>query len=150
MESTVDHLDRERRRMLAGFLEGFVAWQLAQIVQDLFDGQIAGYLIPVLHAAALIGMGIFGWYGYRIIRLCKQLEGDPALDEALNDERIRALRQESLAFSFWVLVIYIGGMRLLDLTGLVKASGPYWQLGLVVGAASAIGYFLWKEWRDAD
>lgn len=142
-------LDTARRRMLAGFLDAFVAWQMGQILRDLFE-ELPGNLGLILLIATLLGVAGFFWYGYKLMKLQQKAKSDPAIAASLDDERVRALRREAFSVSFWVLLVYVAFMRLLDLVGMIHDHGPFWQLGIVIGVSAAIGYYLWKERRDDE
>lgn len=149
METTLERLERDRRYMLAGFLVGFVAWQMADILRTLLPDMPwqYGFLLPLASFAGILG---FLWYGCRIWKLQRAAKADPAIESSLNDERTREMRNASLAFGFWAVLLYMAGMRLLYLVGWVSEHDAFWQLGIVVAASSVIGHYLYKEWRDDE
>lgn len=147
---TTEQLDRGRRRMLLGFLGGFVAWQLPQVIQDLWGAVMPRYAEPAFLVAALAGLAGFFYYGWRIIQLGRLVKDDPAMNEALNDERVRWLRLRAFEAAFWTLVIYMAGVRLAALAyPLPAGAGPFMQLGLIVAASSAILAYLWLDRESA-
>ena len=148
-DNSVDKLDATRRRALWGFLDAFVAWQMADILKTLFP-ELPEHYGFALMVASLAGFAGFLWYGYQLWQMQEAAKADPALEASLNDERTRQLRNASLAFGFWTVLIYMAAMRLLDLVGWIPQHGPFWQLGIVIAVAAMIGHYLFKEWRDDE
>lgn len=148
MTSDIDSLDRSRRRMLAGFVVAFSLWQLPGILAAIIE--LPGWVGPVFSLVAVAGLAAFFWYGFRLWRLQAAAKADPAINASLNDERARQMRNASLAFGFWTLLIYMAGMRLASLLGWIAEHDPFWQLGIVVAASGAIGHYLYTEWRDDE
>lgn len=143
-----DQLDRSRRAMLVGFLVGFVAWQLPSIIGEIWGDVLPRYLELTLMVAALAGLAAFLYYGWRIIQLGRLVRDNPALDEALNDERVRWLRLRAFEAGFWTLVVYMAAVRLVAMAyALPAGAGAFMQLGLVVAASGAILAYLWLD-RD--
>lgn len=148
LDLTVEQLDRNRRRMLLGFLDGYVAWQLPQIVHGLHPGVLPLGLSITLQVMAVFGVIGFLFYGWQLLRILHRAEIEPAIGAALNDERVRMLRLRAMAFAFAVVLVYMGVVCLLALGLRIHAVVPLMQLGIVIAWCSAIGAFLWQEWRE--
>ncbi len=145
---TVEQLERARRRMLLGFLDGYAAWQIPQIVHGLHPGALPYYLAIVLPVMAVAGAIGFTYYGWQLLMIARRAGTEPAVGEALNDERVQSLRLRAMAFAFSVLIVYMGSVCLVELVQPVGGTGPLMQLGLVIAVSSAIGAYLWQEWRS--
>lgn len=143
--ANVEQLESARRRMLLGFLDGYVAWQVPQFITAVWGDVLPQWAHWVLVAATLLGAWGFLFYGWQIVRLQQRAEEDPALGEALNDERVRQTRHHALVFGFWSVIIYLAGVCLADLVHPLQHTGAWSQLGLVVAASSAIMAFLWLD-----
>jgi hypothetical protein len=141
MEDRIDAMERMRRRMLAGFLVAFVAWQVPTIVREAAGAWmppgIAGASAVLAALAAIIWIA----YSLRLWRLQRQLAHEPAMAEALDDERVKEARSRALAFGFWALLVYLAMVRLAAFLLEISAATVA-QSGLVVAAAAAIGAFL--------
>lgn len=146
MDSTIDQLDRTRRRMLLGFLIAFVTWQAPTIVQDAFGAALPEAARGSLALFALACALAWIYYALRLAALQRRVAADPEAAAALDDERIRHLRARAFTFAFWATIVYLVAVRLAAFVGSVPA-GPAAQGGLLVAAAAAIGAFLYLD-RD--
>ena len=147
--ANVEQLDRLRRCMLLGFLDGYLAWQLPQVVNAVWGDVLPGHIHTLLNLTMLLGVVSFVFYGWRIIRIHQRAQDDPAVGAALNDERVCLLRHRALATGFWTVILYLGGICLTDLVHPLGHTGAWAQLGLLIAATSAIVSFLWYD-RETD
>lgn len=141
METTIEQLDRTRRRMLLGFLLAFVAWQGPTIAQEAFSAALPGVVAASLGVIAGACGLVWIYYAARLTILQRRVAADPEAAAALDDERVRHLRARAFTFAFWSIVVYLVAIRLASFAGDVPA-GPAAQGGLLVAAAAAIGAFL--------
>jgi|GEM_PF-7020784 len=146
----VEQLEGARRRMLLGFLDGYVAWQVPQFITRVWGDVLPDWGRGVLAAAMLVGLAGFLFYGWQIVRIQQRAKQDAALGEALNDERVREARYRALVFGFWSVIVYLAGVCLADLVQPLGHTGAWSQLGLVVAASSAIMAFLWFDRETAS
>jgi hypothetical protein len=149
MSSHVEQLDRNRRRMLAGFLAGFLGWQLPPVLEYLFT------MPPWLHlllavVVPLAGIAAFGWFLTKLVGLQKRLRREPALASVLRDERYRALEARVLMIGFWVVVLYLAAARLVVGFNGGPDAAVVTQLGLILAIATPIVALLWLERDRAD
>lgn len=145
---TVEQLDRSRRRMLLGFLDGYAAWQIPQVVHGLHPGALPLSFGIAMKVMALFGVIGFVYYGLQLLRISHRAKTDPAVGAALNDERVRLSGLRATAFAFMAVLVYMGVVCLLALVLRLQAVVPLMQLGIVIAWCSLIGAFLWQERRE--
>lgn len=129
-------MESARRRNIVLGLVAFGVGQISDIVlQAIPDLPRAARIVLVLSAVA----GGFLWIlsMWKVMQFIKLMKRDPALAEALNDERYRHAILRSHAAAFWILLLTSGALLLwslyLPLSGRVAA-----QLFLVVAVCSAM------------
>lgn len=141
MEDRIDALDQTRRRMLAGFLVAFVAWQVPTIVQEEVAARMPPGIVGAFSVLGALAGIVWIAYSLRLWRLQRQVAREPAAAAALDDERVREARSRALAFGFWALVVYLATARLVAFL-LEISPATVAQSGLLVAAAASIGAFL--------
>lgn len=141
MEDRIDALERTRRRMLAGFLVAYVTWQVPTIVQEAAGARMPPGIVGASSVLAALAAVVWIAYSLWLWRLLRQLAHDPAMAEALDDERVEQARSRALAFGFWALLVYLAMARLAAFLLEISAATVA-QSGLVVAVAAVIGAFL--------
>jgi hypothetical protein len=104
----LEALERSRRHMLAAVVITSALWLVPPIVQG-----FAGEALPRTLRSVLVLVGVLGalaWmlFMWRFHRFQGRVQNDPALRAQLDDERILALRRESICRGWMVLVIALG------------------------------------------
>lgn len=141
MQDRIEVLERARRRMLAGFLVAFVAWQLPVVAEELLVEEMAPGIVTASRLVGVVAAVVWMVYSLRLWRLQRLVSRDPEAATALDDERVRQVRARSLGFGFWTLIVYLVAVRLGAFLVALPAAAVA-QLGFVVAAASVIGAFL--------
>lgn len=133
-EVNPESMEVSRRRLLVQGLVAFGLWQVADVIRRAVPGLTREWRIGLV-IAALLGWVIWSIHLLKMSNFQKLLKRDPALREALNDERIRQLRLRAFFAGYWALLCAIGvfyGLSLfLPLPGSVVA-----QILLIVGVCS--------------
>lgn len=138
---SVDILGRSRRRMLLGFAIAFIAWQVPTVLDEVLAGSVPdryGVLLTVLAAVAGIVCLVFA---IRYVRTARAIARDASVAAALDDERVRAIRNRSYAVGFWTIGGFLIATRLLALGWDLSASAVA-QIGLIVAVAAPIVTFV--------
>ncbi|MBF5044980.1 hypothetical protein FGE12_21440 [Aggregicoccus sp. 17bor-14] len=141
----VETLDASRRRTLWGLLVAIVLWQGLDVVAKVLA--LSGHAGTWRHAAVLVSLPAWLYWCVGMVqqqRWLRQVRADPALREALNDERTRHARRQA-----WT----VGFFAMLAVQTLFLAAGSFWalpgalvaQVTLLVGVAGSTAAFLHFE-----
>lgn len=135
MIHTPEAMENSRRRLLMWGLIGFGIWQGADLTRHILRGMSRAGEVALLFIG-LAGAALWVFNMIRLQSFIRAMKNDPALAQALGDERYRHAVLRSYAAAFWTLLITSGLLALwsafLPLSGRVAA-----QLFLVVGVCSA-------------
>jgi hypothetical protein len=86
----------------------------------------------------------------RLERNRRRMADDPALAEAVNDERFHEVKSRAFVFGFWSLVVYAAAVVMADLVWSLPTAGVMMQPGRVMAAATPILAFLCLERESTD
>lgn len=138
---TVERLDLERRRMLAGFVVAFSGWQLPAIIEDFAGGALPRLPVIALGSAAVLGSMAFIAYMFRLMRLRQRIRADAAAARALDDERVRGIRVRAMQVGFVTMLVLTAAFRVV-VVDVALPVGAVLQTCLVTGVVATIAAYL--------
>lgn len=139
--TTIESLDRVRRRMLWAVVVTSLLWLLPQItLVGGADDLPATWRVPLV-VATLFGAGAWMFFMWRMRRFNRRLRADPATRDRLEDERVREVRREAIYRSWFVIVVTLGlGVALSALVSV--PSQPLMLVLLLLAVDAPIVFFL--------
>lgn len=152
MEDQIERLDRQRRRMLVGFVVALIAFRVPEILREALITELPDGLRGALLMIALVGTVLFVVYMLRLFIFGAKLAQSPNLAAVLLDERVRAVSSRAFAVGFWAVMTLLAaasalpavawaftdsGAIVTERVGAVAA-----DTGLLVGVVTAIVAFL--------
>lgn len=152
MEDQIERLDRQRRRMLVGFVVALIAFRVPEILREALKTELPNGLRGALLMIALVGTVLFVVYMLRLFTFGAKLAQSPNLAAVLLDERVRTVSSRACAIGFWAVITLLAaasalpavawaftdsGAIVAERVGAVAA-----DTGLLVGVVTAIVAFL--------
>lgn len=152
MEDQIERLDRQRRRMLVGFVVAVIALWGPNILRGALRTELPNGVRGALIMIGLVGTVLFVVYMMRLFIFGAKLAQSPNLVAVLLDERVRAISSRACAAGFWAVMTllfvasalpavawaYTGyGAIVSERVGAVVA-----DTGILVGVVTAIVAFL--------
>jgi hypothetical protein len=146
LQARVEARNQQLRRALVATIGAYSLWQVPALLNEL-------KLLPppmgkISSLIAVAGGALWLLVLLRLHRLQLAIQADPALREALNDERIRHTRQRAFNTGFVVVLGYLAGMRVLC-SRLDVSAAVSLQLGLFLAVTSTLSAFLVYDRNDA-
>lgn len=134
-EQNREAMERRRRRLLISSLVGFSVWQICLVARHAMT-EATFPLKGLLLGVGLSGFGLWFFQMLQVVKFQGVLKRDPALAQALTDERYEHAILRSHATTFWVLLCTAGGLMawsaFFPLSGRIAA-----QLFLIIAVCSA-------------
>lgn len=109
MNNHIEVIDSKRRRVLRTYILGaaifFASWLTRFILRE--TGALPEWLDWAIAVPFAVGLGILLYSFYGLLSVRKVITSDPALKEALNDERVRLNNLIAFKYGFFAM---LGGL----------------------------------------
>lgn len=106
MTDVVEAVDRKRRRVLRTYILGavvfFAAWMVRFILHE--TGALPEWLDWAIAVPFTAGLALLLYSLYGLLRVRKAILSDPAIREALDDERVRLNNLTAFKYGFFAMM----------------------------------------------